>query len=49
MDNQDTKEQKILSQNTKKEVDYIYVSQSTHTQSYQPVQKYRLKRSISNI
>jgi len=30
-------------------MDHIYVLQSTHTQSYQPVQKYRLKHNISNI
>jgi phosphopantetheine adenylyltransferase len=34
---------------TKNEMDHIYVSQSTHTQTYQPVQKYRLKHSFSNV
>jgi len=43
------KNRKYSHKNTKKEVDYICVLQSTHTQSYQPVQKYRLKRSIEHL
>ena len=31
------------------EMDHIYVSQSTHTQSYQRVQKYWRKHTISKM
>jgi hypothetical protein len=47
--NQNTKGKKYSHTNTKKELDHIYVSQPTHTQSYQPVQMHRPKYSISNM
>ena len=44
-----TKNKKNSHTNTKNEMGYIYVSQSTHTQSYIPLQKYRRKHTFSNL
>jgi hypothetical protein len=44
-----TKNKKSSHTNTRKERDHIYVSQSAHTQSYLPVQKYLRKHTISNM
>jgi len=43
------KNRKYTHTNTMKEMDHIYMLQSTHTQSYQLIQKYQLKHSILSM